>query len=176
MKLIMRGLQKGNAKAMAKSAEAGDASPPTTANVEIARTPEQGRGCPKKSLGQNNSRQHEVKPSLPSDFDGDEAEAVGIAEVEADPNSYRKLVYGIEWSRTQIMCRAGLRGAGQSVRIQSGPGTDHPDHERAIDAADKWVEAERRGQGLPPSEYQKENEKHCMIQLKALRVLAISSW
>ena len=35
-----------------------------------------------------------------------------------------------------------------------GLGTNHPDHENAIGAAKKWVDAEQKRQGLPLAEYE----------------------
>ena len=48
--------------------------------------------------------------------------------------------YAIERSRSQVMCRTGLRGPGQTKAIKYGPGTPHPTEKSAAKEAKKWVE------------------------------------
>ena len=62
--------------------------------------------------------------------------------VKAKANSgerFSQPCYSIEWTRNQIMCRTGLRGAGQSHRIIFGT-RDVPTFAVAQKIADKWVQ------------------------------------
>ena len=129
---------KAKAKAKAKAAEAGDAAPLAAAKDEGARTPEQKRGDPKKSLGKQTTgkrnkgevactpeqKRADPKKSLVKQTTGKRNQRQAFLpismekkpklsaspKVEADPTRFREPFA----ARTQIMCRTGLRGAGQS--------------------------------------------------------------
>ena len=56
--------------------------------------------------------------------------------------------YAVERSRSQVLCRTGFRGPGQSVKLGYGKGEAFTSEKRAVAAAKKWVAAERAKQGL----------------------------
>ncbi len=54
--------------------------------------------------------------------------------------------FGVEWSRLQVVCRTGFRGAGQSHKIPFK--NNKADIDRAKREAVAWVAEQRRLQGL----------------------------
>ena len=56
--------------------------------------------------------------------------------------------FALESSRSQYMCRTGMKGPGQSYAIPFGPTRACKTQEAARVAAQKWLQAERKKQGL----------------------------
>ena len=59
-----------------------------------------------------------------------------------------KPVVGLESPRSQYMCRTGVSGAGQCYAIKWGKNEQYASQASAKKAADKWLQQERRKQGL----------------------------
>jgi hypothetical protein len=62
--------------------------------------------------------------------------------------SKTKPVIGLETTRSQYVCRAGFSGAGQCVTMKWGKNQQHATQASAKKTADKWLQQERRKQGL----------------------------
>ena len=52
--------------------------------------------------------------------------------------------YTVERSRSQALCRTGLRGPGQSFKIKFREGEEHDEEKSAVAAGIRWVVRERK--------------------------------
>ena len=82
------------------------------------------------------------------DSDGEEGAVVATTKALGHGESHKPPSFSVERSRSQALCRTGLRGPGQSHRIPYGPGRDCPTEAAAVRQANAWVMALRVTRGL----------------------------
>ena len=82
------------------------------------------------------------------DSDGEEGAVVATTKALGHGESHKPPSFSVERSRSQALCRTGLRGPGQSHRIPYGPGLDCPTEAAAVKQAKAWVRAQRVTRGL----------------------------
>ena len=70
----------------------------------------------------------------------EDCESQAYGALKKKPARLSKACYSVAWSRNQVMCRTGVRGPGQSHRIQFGAGTAHKTLDSAVAAARIWVQ------------------------------------
>ena len=78
------------------------------------------------------------------------AETPAVHKKEKAPSlqRYREPHFNIEWSRSQVMCRTGYRGPGQSHRIPIKKSESAASVSAAVEVAKAWVAKQRVAQGL----------------------------
>ena len=66
------------------------------------------------------------------------------------PSTAKPPCCSVERSRSQVLCRTGIRGAGQSHSIKYGEGQKYADEDAALIVAREWVIAEKKKRGFLP--------------------------
>ena len=103
--------------------------------------------APKKEVATHASRKNprvdpRARAALPLQAAGKPAPkgpSLPLAEAAGKPVRFGKPGFAVERSRSQVMCRTGLRGVGQSHRIGLGEGEAYDSEESAVAVARAWV-------------------------------------
>ena len=72
------------------------------------------------------------------------SKAKATAKAEAAAERFCEPCISMERSRSQVLCRTGLRGSGQSWTLKYGPGQAYRDEAAALKAAKAWLAGVQR--------------------------------